>query len=127
MTDQDQPDKDQLERAFEYYPRLRKVKEYVEEHLDEQITLEGAARVATLQPSYFSTFFKRRVGESFTIWLNRQRISAAKALLTASDAPIERVAFQVGYVNTRTFQRNFRRFVGSSASEYRRHQRNLPS
>lgn len=117
---QDTPDKDQLERVFEYYPRLRNVKEYVEAHLDESITLQDAARVATLEPKYFSQFFRAKTSVRFTEWLRGIRIRRAKQMIEKSNQSLTSVAFEVGYQNLSTFQRSFKREIGVTASEYKR-------
>ena len=48
--------------AFTYYRRLGRVREYLEEHISEQLSLEEAARVAGLEKKYFSTFFHEKTG-----------------------------------------------------------------
>lgn len=45
--------------VFVYYPRLKKVKEYVEEHLEEKISLANAAEIAGLEEKYFSAYFRK--------------------------------------------------------------------
>lgn len=119
MTDQHQPDQDQLERAFEYYPRLREVKEYVEEHIDEAHTLAEVAQLVCLQPSSFSRFFRKHTGITFIQWLNAARIKEAQALISLNNYNLTDVAGRVGYSSLRSFQRNFQVHAGMTAREYR--------
>ena len=59
------------ENAFYYYSRLKRVKEHVEEYYFERISLRKAAQIAGLETSYFCTFFRKKVGVTFTDWLRR--------------------------------------------------------
>src|SRR5881296_2589054 len=74
--------------AFDYYPRLRRVKTFVTSHLAERISLANAARVAEYERTYFSAVFHKRVGISFTSWLKIVRVTKAAELLRAQDYPI---------------------------------------
>lgn len=105
---------------FAYDPRLRKLKEYVEGHLDEPISLEDAARIACLEPKYFSVLFKQSVGIGFSEWLHRTRIREAQELLQENNDLIIDIALAVGYGNVRTFERAFRRYTGTSPTAFRR-------
>lgn len=110
----------QLSRAFAYYPRIEKVKDFVEEHLAEPIGLQDAARVASLEPTYFSKYFKEKTGVSFSRWLHGQRIERAIELVKSEEISIASLADKVGYSNTRTFLRAFRGKTGTSPSAYRK-------
>jgi len=99
-------------RAFEYYGCLDKVKRFVEDNLEEQITLHQAASVACLAPSYFSRFFHSKVGVTFSGWLSLTRIEKAKTLIEAHDVSITEVAYAVGFRDLRTFERAFSRGLG---------------
>ncbi len=48
--------------AFDYYARLQRVKEHVDENYSEEISLEKAAQIAATEKTYFSTFFRKKVG-----------------------------------------------------------------
>ncbi len=42
--------------------QLTQVKNYIEEHYDENITLESMAAIVFMNPYYFSSFFKKHTG-----------------------------------------------------------------
>jgi AraC family transcriptional regulator len=114
--------------AFEYYPRLRRVKEHVERHLAEPLSLADVAGVAALSEKYFSTFFRARTGVRFAAWLRRLRIQRAMELLRCRDESITEIAWSTGFRDLRTFERNFKKQVSVSPSTYkRRARRNLPT
>ncbi len=106
--------------VFTYYERLRRVREYVEEHLADSISVEDAAGAAALEPSYFSTYFCRRVGVCFAEWLASFRVERAAQLLRSRECSIEHTTGVVGFGSTRTFQRWFKRYTGLTPCEYRR-------
>lgn len=105
--------------AFTYYPNLKRVHDYVEQHLQNPITLEEAAGVAGLERCYFSTYFRLRAGIRFSDWLSALRIAHALILIHERDRPLDWVAHRVGFGERRSFQRAFKRWTGRTAQEYR--------
>ncbi len=108
------------QRAFDYYDRLTRVREYCQAHLSDKITLASAAEVAGLEYTYFSSFFHGAVGVRFGDWLRYQRVRKAQDLIRESSYPIGRVAVECGFNNLRTFQRAFRRVTGMTPRQFRR-------
>lgn len=106
-------------RSFDYYPTLDRIKKYTEEHYLEEIPLPQAAKVAGMEPTYFSSFFRRKVGIRFTDWLWCLRISHAVRLLSSRDQPISAIALAVGFNDMRTFQRAFKRVTNMTAREFK--------
>lgn len=93
--------------AFGYYEPLRRIRDHVESHLQEKLSLDAAARIACFERSYFSTFFRRKVGIPFSTWLGLVRIRKAAGLLAERDRCIAEVAGEVG-LTLRTFERRFK-------------------
>jgi transcriptional regulator GlxA family with amidase domain len=85
-----------------------------------------AARVACLDPAYFSKRFRSAMGVSFRVWNTTIRIQEARRLLEHTDLRIREIALAVGYDDLTTFERNFRRFVGDSPRDYRRQSSSRP-
>lgn len=110
---------DPEDRVFAYYRRLGRLRQYVDEHYTEEISVRTAASVAGLQPNYFSSFFSRKVGISFREWLMRYRVRKATEILRQRNAQITEVALLVGFQNTRTFQRQFKRYHKMTPSQFR--------
>ena len=107
------------EAAFAYYPRLRKVREFVESHLSEQISLRDAARIAAYETTYFCAWFHRRSGLRFKQWLTRARLAKAAQLMCTGDRPIWEVSRTVGFTSVRTFERAFKGAMLLSPRAYR--------
>lgn len=108
------------ERAFEYYARLRKVRQYVEDNYPEYISLEKAAQIAGMERKYFSTFFHKKVGICFRYWLMGLRIGKAISLMETANHSITQIAFQIGFMDLRTFERAFKRCTGLTPAEFKK-------
>jgi len=93
---------------FEYYPQLRKVRDYVERNLMIGVTARGAAAAAGVCPGYFSSFFRQRVGTTFGQWFRTFRITRARSLMLSAPESILDVAFLSGYGSLSAFERAFK-------------------
>jgi AraC-like DNA-binding protein len=108
------------ERAFSYYPRLERVRNYVEDNLCEEITLEDAAKVAAMERTYFSYFFRQKLGVTFSAWLQYLRVSRALDLIRSRDHSITEVAFAVGFNELSTFQKAFKRWTSLTPRDFKK-------
>lgn len=98
---------------------LRKVLEYIEEHLDEDLSLTELADIGGFNSSYFSRMFKQVMNETVSEYVLRRRIGLAKRLLADSNVKIQDIAYKTGYTSPQSFARTFRREMGVSPKEYR--------
>ena len=106
--------------AFTYYPRLAKVRDHVERHLEDGISLADAARVAGLEEKYFSAFFHDKTGVCFRDWITDLRIDKATEMMRSQDYPITWVGLAVGFHDLRTFERAFKKCMGQTPRAYKR-------
>lgn len=93
---------------------------YINNHYNEDISLTMIADKLNLSASYISKYFKRNFGVSFIDYVHELRIHKAKDLLMHSDFKIQEIADQVGYYNTNSFIRMFKKVSGITPGEYRR-------
>ena len=105
--------------AFEYYGRLGRVKQYVDSHFTDDITLKVAADIACLEEKYFSNFFHAKTGLRFVDFVSYVRVEHAKQLIEQHDMAISRIAAAVGYHNRRSFQRAFKKSTGITPTEFK--------
>jgi two-component system response regulator YesN len=101
-------------------PRVAKVLAHITRDLTRRVTLVEAARVACLEPLYFSKRFHKTLGTPFALWSAHVRVEAAKKLLATPALSISAVAAAVGYQDITTFERAFRKCESISPSQYRR-------
>jgi len=106
--------------VFDYYPRLKRLHQYVEQTYSEPIPLEKAASIAALESSYFSTYFRAKVGITFTDWLRQVRIEKAMELMKAGDFSITEIAYEVGFADLTTFGRAFKQHTRMTPMDFKK-------
>lgn len=92
---------------------------YIRNHYQEGVSLEEVAERLDITPEYLSTLFNREVGENFTSFLKKFRMSHAKRLLRGTDKKISDIALEVGYSDPKYFSRVFKAEEGISPGDYR--------
>ncbi len=100
--------------------RLSAVLLHIHENYDSGLTVKGLASIANQNEDYFSRVFLRYVGLRPLPYINQLRIERAQHLLLFSDLSINEIAYKVGFENRTYFAKQFKRYSGKSAGEYRR-------
>jgi AraC-like DNA-binding protein len=100
-------------------PRFAPVIEYLRAHLAERITLEQLAAVAGLSPFHFLRQFQAHHHATPQQMLMAFRLSQAKRLLAAGEAPA-RVAAAAGLADQAHLTRSFARRYGTTPARYQR-------
>ncbi len=90
------------------------------EHLDEVVTVEDLAHRASMSPRTFARRFVEVTGTTPLQWLLTQRVLHARALLEATDLPVEHVAHRCGFSSGAGLRMHFQKVVGASPAAYRR-------
>jgi AraC-like DNA-binding protein len=67
------------------YSRPKRLEQHVDQYDFDETPQKKVSRIATMERTYFSIFFRKKVGITFTDWLRRLRI--AKAILKTGDQP----------------------------------------
>jgi len=99
--------------------RLKRVRDYIEEHLDDRLTLTEIAGVACLSPYHFSRSFKQAVGVGPRRYVMQRRIARAKTLLQRTERPLSWVAQEAGFYDQSHLTTEFRREVGVTPGRFR--------
>jgi AraC-like DNA-binding protein len=99
---------------------LRRVREYVDTHVDRNIDLETLAGTAQLSIYHFARAFKQSIGVTPHGYLTQIRVQRAQELLVRTDLPLSEIALETGFADHSHFARQFRRLTGMSPSEVRR-------
>lgn len=99
--------------------RLRRVREFINEHLDRDLTLAEMAAVAGLSPYHFARAFKRSTGRTPQQYMIERRIERAKQLLAKSELPIVEISASTGFKNQSHFTTTFRRLTAMTPKAYR--------
>ncbi|MBN2081553.1 AraC family transcriptional regulator [bacterium] len=105
----------------DYEARIIRVQEFIHEHMDEALSLNGLADVACLSQYHFHRIFIAMVGETPAEYLRRLRLERAAALLTRGEARVGEAALSAGYESPEAFSRAFRDRYGMPPATYRHH------
>ncbi|MEO7326715.1 MAG: AraC family transcriptional regulator [Dokdonella sp.] len=99
--------------------RLRRVLEYMTEHLEQNICLDDLAGAACLSMFHFIRLFSNTMGQTPHRYLSSLRLERAKTMLSLRTAPISEVALSCGFSTQSNFTKAFRRATGFSPRVYR--------
>jgi AraC family transcriptional regulator len=100
--------------------KLRAALEYIEEHLDSELTLDAIAAVAHLSPYHFARMFKTSTGLPPHQYVITRRVERAKGLLRdGGELSLAQVAARSGFWDQGHFTRHFKRLVGVTPKHFR--------
>ncbi|WP_248927728.1 response regulator transcription factor [Paenibacillus hamazuiensis] len=98
---------------------VQKAMAYIEENLENDVSLPQVAKHVHLHPNHLSEIFKKETGMTFVDFVARQKIRRAMQILAVSPAKISEVAAKVGYEDVKYFGQIFKKYTGKTPSEYR--------
>ena len=99
---------------------LAQTRRYMEEHLDEVLTIPVLSRRACLSATTFKEGFRQLYGLPVHAWLRKRRMERAAELLHTPGSSLEGVAKAVGYSSVSQFAAAFRRQYGVTPGRYRK-------
>lgn len=99
--------------------KLRRVTEFINDNLEQDLTLTEIAQVAGLSHFHFARAFRKTMGITSQQYITNRRIEKAKELLAKSDLPIVEVGFQTGFKNQSHFTTLFRKITSLTPKLWR--------
>ena len=99
--------------------RLERVRDYIEAHLDDRLTLADLAGVACLSPYHFSRSFKQAVGVGPQRYVLQRRLDRAKTLMRRTNQPLAWIAQEAGFSDQSHLISVFRREIGVTPGQFR--------
>jgi AraC family transcriptional regulator len=99
--------------------RLRRVRDYIEARLGEDLLLTVLADIACLSPYHFRRSFKRSAGVGPQRYVIQLRVERAKTLLRRTGQPLARIAQEIGFADQSHLTAVFRREIGVTPSHFR--------
>ena len=96
-----------------------RIEEYIQRHLNENISRDAISRHLNLTPSYFSALFRKLFNQGFSNYITSQRIERAKLLLNIPEMNIIEVSINTGFNDTQYFYKVFKKYTGMTPSQYR--------
>ncbi|HEX4650785.1 MAG TPA: AraC family transcriptional regulator [Granulicella sp.] len=100
--------------------RERKVRKYIQENLDQPLSLDDLAKIALVSPNYFISLFQQSTGLTPHKYVLQQRVEYAKELLAYSKLSLIEIAHKCGFPDQSQFTTTFRRHLGVTPGQYKR-------
>ena len=91
----------------------------MESRFSENLPIDTLARETGLSPRHFKRRFKQATGEAPLGYLQRVRIEQAKQRLETTRDTMNEITWQIGYEDSSSFRRLFKKFTGLAPREYR--------
>lgn len=98
---------------------IKQALDYIRQHYLGALSLKEVAEQIHLNPSYFSTLFKKETGETFTNYVNKLKLQRAQVLLRNTDMKITEICQTVGFEDSTYFSSVFKKYFQVSPSEFR--------
>lgn len=107
-------------KQHEYIEKLLATCDYINQHFQEDLSLEQVAKIAGFSKFHFSRLFKEFTNITFHAYLNQRRIMHAETLLLDANMSVLEVAMGSGFTSISTFNRIFKQLKGCSPNDYRK-------
>jgi two-component system response regulator YesN len=96
-----------------------RLKQFIDTHLEEDLSLTRLSEMVHLNPSYLSRLYKDVAGKNLSEHILEMRIEKAKSLLAMTSAKVGDISAEIGYDSSQSFSRVFKHVVGVSPLEFR--------
>jgi AraC family transcriptional regulator len=102
------------------FDRIELAIRFIEEHILDELTLEGIAAQAFFSPYHFHRIFRALAGESVGEYIRKRRMALAAEQLLAGSRSILDIALDYHFQSHEAFTRSFKKALGYTPAEYRR-------
>lgn len=99
--------------------RILKVKNYIDEHYKDDLSLEQLADLVGMTPTAFSRYFKQRTAKNISEYIVDIRLGHAARLLVDTSDSVSEICWATGFNTLSNFNRLFRKRKGCSPTEFR--------
>ena len=103
---------------------IKLAKDYIINNYNKNISLKDVADEVYLSQNYLSELFKKEIGEGFYDFLSKYRIKKAKEVLLTTNLKVYEIAQMVGYNDSITFGRAFKKITGTTPNNFRNNRDN---
>lgn len=114
-----QPENAKEQYIRSLYNKLKESVTLIQNHYNENITVEQAARLCNFSPSHFAKMFRQLTGTTFTQYLKNYRLEVAAERLSAGTSSISDTAFACGFNNLSYFTRSFSEKYGMTPYRFK--------
>ena len=96
------------------------IKEYIKEHIFDDVSLQQLSEVTGYNPSYLSRFFSEKTGEKLSEYIANQRMEYIKGLMKNTNLSLNDIAEKAGFQSRSYFNRFVKRITGTTPQKYRK-------
>ena len=108
------------ETSREYLKRINFILDFIEQHLDAELSLESLAEKVSYSPYHFHRVFLTVVNEPLNEFIIRKRIERiASILLVKPNSLLKNLAYTYGFNSANSFSRTFRKYYGVSPTQFK--------
>lgn len=105
---------------------VRKIKEYIESHQKDELSLDKIAAALNYSKFYMGRVFAKATGTTICKYIQGRRLDAAAEQLVTTNRPVIDIALETGYGSPQAFTLAFRRFYRCSPRAYRKNRISVP-
>ena len=108
-------------KANHYKDRIRSVLDYIDAHLDDNLTVDGLSEIACFSKYHFHRQFSHYTGIAVGQLIQLKRLTRASYQLAIQrEQSITDIALAAGFENSESFSRAFKKMFQQTPSEFRR-------
>lgn len=99
--------------------KIERVKQFTEKNYHKKINLNDVSDLIFLSPKYFSRIFKEKTGMGYNDYKLNIKINKSKELLINTGLNIDEISYKMGYENSESFIRIFKKITNLTPTEFR--------
>jgi len=99
---------------------IKKVQLWIKDNYHSSLSIESLAENFNMSSRTLVRRFRVATGETPLVYIQRLRVEMAKKILETTSMNIDEVTYKVGYSDTKSFGRLFKRYTDLSPTEYRK-------
>ncbi len=111
---------------MDYFERIQQAIDYIEEHLEDKLTIIDIAAQSYFSTFHFQRLFQAITGFSVQQYIRNRRLSEAATLLVTTSHNILEIAIRFQYGSQEAFTRAFAQYTGLTPAKYRKRVNSTP-
>ena len=106
-------------QGIQHFSALKRAEKYIQKNFSHKLSLKEIAAVSGLSAPYFSTIFKKEMGENLSVYLNRLRVEKASRLLVETNLSLSKISISCGFEDQSWFSKIFKKYTRMNPAKFR--------